>query len=191
MQQLVILLLISCSSTCFGRLYVHPQEVILRFHCMWLSVLLWLLWCWRVGWQAVCTVWSRLQATYSTHSRNTLRNNWLTIKSLIVASSWSHIYLPFKLMFQTSRLRSLKRSMLSALLSSATFIRTTDISVRMSSYKVFRYLCPVLTYIGMCPQTSVVIPKSRRVGVALICVDGQSDMWKLIVAYRSRFTNAL
>jgi len=27
MQQLVILLLINCSSTCFGRLYVHPQEV--------------------------------------------------------------------------------------------------------------------------------------------------------------------
>jgi len=26
MQQLVILLLISCSSTCFGRLYAHPQE---------------------------------------------------------------------------------------------------------------------------------------------------------------------
>ena len=30
------------------------------------TVLLWLLWCWRVGWQAVYTVWSRLQATYST-----------------------------------------------------------------------------------------------------------------------------
>ena len=26
-------------------------------------------------------------------ARNMLRNNWLTIKSLIVASSWSHIYL--------------------------------------------------------------------------------------------------
>jgi hypothetical protein len=31
MQQLVILLLLSCSSTCFGRLYVHHQEVRLRF----------------------------------------------------------------------------------------------------------------------------------------------------------------
>jgi len=57
MQQLVILLLIKCSSTCFGRLYAHRQEVRLLFHCIWLSVLLWLLWCWRVDWQAVCTVW--------------------------------------------------------------------------------------------------------------------------------------
>ena len=31
MQQLVILLVISCSSTCFGRLYAHHQEVSLRF----------------------------------------------------------------------------------------------------------------------------------------------------------------
>ena len=31
MQQLVILLVISCSSTCFGRLYAHHQEVRLRF----------------------------------------------------------------------------------------------------------------------------------------------------------------
>ena len=60
MQQLVILLLINCSSILFGRLYAHRQEVRLRFHCIWLSVLLWLLWCWRVGWQTVCTVWSRL-----------------------------------------------------------------------------------------------------------------------------------
>ena len=29
-------------------------------------------------------------------ARNMLRNNWLTIKSLIVASSWSHIYLLIK-----------------------------------------------------------------------------------------------
>jgi len=43
MQQLVISLLINCSSTRFGRLYAHPQEVRLRFHCVWLSVLLWLL----------------------------------------------------------------------------------------------------------------------------------------------------
>jgi hypothetical protein len=31
MQQLVILLLINCSSTCFGRPYAHHQEVKLRF----------------------------------------------------------------------------------------------------------------------------------------------------------------
>jgi hypothetical protein len=30
MQQLVILLVINCSSTCFGRLYAHHQEVRLR-----------------------------------------------------------------------------------------------------------------------------------------------------------------
>ena len=31
MQQLVILLVINCSSTCFGLLYAHHQEVRLRF----------------------------------------------------------------------------------------------------------------------------------------------------------------
>ena len=31
MQQLVILLVINCFSTCFGRLYAHHQEVRLRF----------------------------------------------------------------------------------------------------------------------------------------------------------------
>ena len=31
MQQLVILLVINCSSTCFGRVYAHRQEVRLRF----------------------------------------------------------------------------------------------------------------------------------------------------------------
>ena len=31
MQQLVILLVLNCSSTCFGRLYAHHQEVRLRF----------------------------------------------------------------------------------------------------------------------------------------------------------------
>ena len=31
MQQLVILLLINCSSACFGRLYTHHQEVRLHF----------------------------------------------------------------------------------------------------------------------------------------------------------------
>ena len=31
MQELVILFVINCSSTCFGRLYAHRQEVILLF----------------------------------------------------------------------------------------------------------------------------------------------------------------
>ena len=31
MQQLVILMVINCSSTCFVRLYAHHQEVRLRF----------------------------------------------------------------------------------------------------------------------------------------------------------------
>jgi len=31
MQQLVILLVINCSSTCFGHLYAHHQELRLRF----------------------------------------------------------------------------------------------------------------------------------------------------------------
>jgi hypothetical protein len=31
MQQLVILLVINCSSTCFGRLYAQYQEVRLRY----------------------------------------------------------------------------------------------------------------------------------------------------------------
>ena len=120
--------IVNHSATCFGRLYAHPQEVRLRFHCIWLPVLLWLLWCWRVGWQAVCTVWGS-QATYPTQCTqlaswlsnittgqinicsenavwppedgrydawNMSRNNWLTIKSPIVASSWSHIYLLIK-----------------------------------------------------------------------------------------------
>jgi hypothetical protein len=39
MQQLVILLVIKCSSKCFGRLYAHPQEVRLRFHCLSCPVL--------------------------------------------------------------------------------------------------------------------------------------------------------
>jgi len=47
MQQLVILLVINCYSTCFGHLY----------------------------------------------AQNMLSNNLLLIKSLIVASSWSHFYL--------------------------------------------------------------------------------------------------
>jgi len=40
MQQLMILLVISSPSTCFGRLYAHRQEVRLRFHCLSFSVLL-------------------------------------------------------------------------------------------------------------------------------------------------------
>ena len=40
MKQLMILLVINSSSTCFGRLYAHRQEVRLRFHCLSFSVLL-------------------------------------------------------------------------------------------------------------------------------------------------------
>ena len=68
MQQLIILLVISSPSTCFGGLYAHRQEVRLLFHCLSFSVLLWLLWCWRVGWQAVCTMWSRLLALFTVWS---------------------------------------------------------------------------------------------------------------------------
>jgi hypothetical protein len=76
MQQLVMLLLINCSSTCFGRLYAHHQEVRLRFTAyVFLS-------CWRVDWQAVCTVWRKLLEYPTPHSddgrkdaRNMLRNN--------------------------------------------------------------------------------------------------------------------
>ena len=110
MQQLVILLLISCSSIYFGCLYAHPQEVRLRFHCVYLSVLLWLLWCWRVGCQPTLQHHNSYNRTEKHRqwnavwppddgrkdARNMLRNNWLTIKSLIVASSWSHIYLLVK-----------------------------------------------------------------------------------------------
>jgi len=40
MQQLVILLVVSCSLTCFGRLDAHHQEVRISLHCLWFSVLL-------------------------------------------------------------------------------------------------------------------------------------------------------
>ena len=46
-------------------------------------------------------MWDQLDATISDFIINQLflnmfRNNWLTIKSLIVASSWPHIYLLIK-----------------------------------------------------------------------------------------------
>ena len=40
----------------------------------------------------------------SKDARNMLRNNWLPIKSLIVASSWSHLYLLFMVYLTTSML---------------------------------------------------------------------------------------
>ena len=43
------LLVICCSSKSFRRLYTHHQEVRLQ-----------LLWCWRVGWQDVCTARRKL-----------------------------------------------------------------------------------------------------------------------------------
>ena len=66
MQQLVILLIINCSSTCFGRLYAHHHEVRLRFTAYgFLSYCS----CYDVGESggklcALCGVGS--QATYST-----------------------------------------------------------------------------------------------------------------------------
>ena len=108
MQQFVTLLWINCSSTYFGRLYAHHQEVRLRFHCIWLSVLLWLystqciqlasrlsnITIVTTGQINSCSenaVWPPEDGRKD--ARNMLRNNWLTIKSQIVASSWSHIYL--------------------------------------------------------------------------------------------------
>jgi hypothetical protein len=95
MQQLVILLVINCS-TYFGRLYAHYQEVRLRFHCLWLLA----------TYSTQCTqIASRLsnittvtigQKTTGIENavwppddgrkdaRNMLRNNWLSIKSLIL-----------------------------------------------------------------------------------------------------------
>jgi hypothetical protein len=124
MQQLVILLVISFSSTCFGRLYVHRQEVRLRFHCLWF---LFSCNCCEVGESAgklcaLCGVGCLTQACQPTlqlhncynrtetigsenavwppedgrkDARNMLRNNWLPIKSLIVASSWNIVCLKF------------------------------------------------------------------------------------------------
>ena len=133
MQQLVILLLINCSSTCFGHLYAHHQEVRLCFTAYgFLSCC------------SCCDVESRVASCVhmQSHSRtvkqptphcahslppdsqhhnsynrtenhrqwntvwpaddgrkdawNMLRNNWVPIKSLIVASSWSRLYLLIK-----------------------------------------------------------------------------------------------
>ena len=96
MQQLMILLVINSPSTCFGRLYAHRQEVRLRFHCLSFSVLLWL--------SNITTVTTGQKMIGSENAvwppddgrkdaRNMLRDYWLPIKSLIVASSWSHLYL--------------------------------------------------------------------------------------------------
>ena len=82
------------------------------FHCLWFSVLLWLLWCWRVHIACISTlqhhnsynrtenhmqwnaVWPPVDGRKD--ARNMLRNNWLTIKSLNIASSWSLLYLLIK-----------------------------------------------------------------------------------------------
>ena len=136
MQQLVILLVINCSSTCFGRLYAHHQEVRLRYTaygylycCNCCDV--------RETCGQMCALYGggclssvKQPTPHSAHSlpadsptsqqlqqdkknigsenavwppddgrkdaRNMLRNNWLPIKLLIVASSWSHLYLLIK-----------------------------------------------------------------------------------------------
>ena len=144
MQQLVILLIVSCSSTCFGRLYAHHQEVRLHFTaCGFLSCkrkTVWSILLWMVELYCIfyCIVYppqwrhrtyTHTQRLYSTvppsitqhfirfsfyrtenhrqwnavwppddgrkDARNMLRNSWLPIKSPIVASSWSCLYLLF------------------------------------------------------------------------------------------------
>jgi hypothetical protein len=65
MQQLVILLVISCSSTCFGRLYTHHQEVRLRFTAYgFLSCCS----CCYVGESAVCTQLAIRFSNITTHT---------------------------------------------------------------------------------------------------------------------------
>jgi hypothetical protein len=119
MQQLVILLVINCSSTCFGRLYAHHQEVRLRFTAYgYLSCCN----CCDVEESgcklcALCGVGCLTLQHHNSYNRtenhrqwnaiwppddgrkdarNMLRNNWLPIKQLIVASSWSRLYLLIK-----------------------------------------------------------------------------------------------
>ena len=132
MQQLVIWLVIDCSSTFFGRLYAHHQEV--RLHFTAYGVLSCCSCC-DVGESgdklcALCacsnllhTVHTACHPTLQHHNnynrtenhrqwnavwppddgpkdtRNMLRNNWLPIKSLIVESSRSRLYLLFITVF--------------------------------------------------------------------------------------------
>ena len=99
MQHLVILLLISFPSICLGRLYAHPQEVRLQAtystQCTQLASRL----------SNITTVTTGQKTTGSEtavwppddgrkDARNMLRDYWLPIKSLFVASSSSHLYLP-------------------------------------------------------------------------------------------------
>jgi hypothetical protein len=119
MQQLVILLVINCSSTYFGRLYAHHQEVRLRFT---VYGVLFCCSCCDVGESgdklcALCRVGCLTLQHHNSYNRtehyrqwnavwlpdngrkdarNMLRNNWLPIKSLTVASSWSRLYLLIK-----------------------------------------------------------------------------------------------
>ena len=97
MQQIVILLVINSPSTCFGRLYAHRQEVRLRFHYVHTA-------CQptlqhhnsynRTENDSENAVWPPDDGRKG--ARNMLRDYWLPIKSLIVASSWSHLYLLIK-----------------------------------------------------------------------------------------------
>jgi hypothetical protein len=144
MQQLVILLLINCSSTCFERLYAHHQEVRLRFTdycflsccsrcdvgesgcklcalcgigCLIQATVKQPIWLKQQSSSLFHTVHTACISTLQHHNsynrtenhkqwnavwppddgrkdaRNMLRNNWITIKSLIVASSLSRLYL--------------------------------------------------------------------------------------------------
>ena len=85
MQQLVILLVITCSSTCFWTIAscVHTTCIqTLQHHNSYNRTEN------HRQWNAV---WPPHDGRKD--ARNMLRNNWLPIKSLIVASSWSRLYL--------------------------------------------------------------------------------------------------
>jgi hypothetical protein len=128
-QHNVIKVLISHQQQNNKTKYITTINTILQIHVAD-KVTYWLvLWCWRVGWQAGCSVWTSnllhtehtaCQPTLQHHNKynrtenrrqwnavwppddgrkdvwNMLRNNWLTIKSLIVASSLSRLYLLIK-----------------------------------------------------------------------------------------------
>ena len=100
----MILLVINSPSTCFGRLYAHHQEVRLRFHCLSFSVLLSNITTATTGQKMIGSenaAWPPDDGRKD--ARNMLRDYWLPIESLIVASSWSHLYLLTKICRENSR----------------------------------------------------------------------------------------
>ena len=124
MQQLVILLVINCSSTCFGRLYAHHQ---VRLHFTAYGFLSFYSCC-DAGESGgkICALWGTCHPTVQHHNsynrtehhrqwnavwppddgrkdaQNVLRNNCLPIKSLIVVSSWSRLCLQVVVLYSDS-----------------------------------------------------------------------------------------